>query len=146
MKKVFLFLMLGLSVFSTMSCRNDRVTKDAGRLPENALHFVQEHFPAHHISYIKIDREFFYTTYKVVLTNGHELEFDSDGTCIEVEGKRTAVPLSVIPSVIRQYLQEHCQGDSIEEYKYERGRYELELFSGLELIFDRDGQLEYMDN
>lgn len=88
MKRLFLYLLLPGTLLLT-SCKDDVVTRDVAQLPEPARQFVQSNFSQHHISYIKIDRELFSTEYKVVLTNGDELEFDSDGEWKEVECKRT---------------------------------------------------------
>lgn len=145
MKKLFVSIILLVSVALT-SCGGDVVTRDLGQLPETARQVVRQHFPQQHISYIKIDHELFSTSYKVVLTNGDELEFDSDGAWTEVEGKRMSVPYSLVPPTIGQYLQTNFPNDSIEKLKRKRRKTKVELYNGLELIFDSKGNFERMDD
>lgn len=145
MKKLFVSIMLLGSVTLT-SCGGDVVTRDLGQLPETARQVVRQHFSEQHISYIKIDHELFSTSYKVILTNGDELEFDSDGTWKEVECKRTRVPHSLVPPAIGQYVQTNFPNDSIEKIKRKRRKTEVELYNGLELIFDSEGNFERMDD
>lgn len=145
MKKLFTFIIL-LGSVALASCGGDVVTRDLGQLPETARQVVRQHFSEQHISYIKIDHELFSTSYKVILTNGDELEFDLDGTWEEVECKRTRVPHSLVPPTIGQYVQTNFPNDSIEKIKRKRRKTEVELFNGLELIFDSKGNFERIED
>lgn len=138
--------MMLLVSFTLVSCGGDVVTRDLAQLPEPARHLIRQHFPNQHISYIKIDHELFSTSYKVVLTSGDELEFDSDGVWTEVECKRTRVPASLLPAAVGQYVQTKFPNDSIEKLKRKRRKTEVELYNGLELIFDSNGNFERMDD
>jgi hypothetical protein len=145
MKRLFLYLLLPGTLLLT-SCRDDVVTRDVAQLPEPARQFVQSNFSQHHISYIKIDRELFSTEYKVVLTNGDELEFDSDGEWKEVECKRTAVPVRFLPDAVKLYLNQNFATDSVEKVKRTSRNIEVELGNGLEVIFDTEGNFKRMDD
>lgn len=145
MKKLLASVMLLVSVMLT-SCGGDVVTRDVAQLPEAARQIVRQHFSEQHISYIKIDHELFSTSYKVVLTNGDELEFDSDGNWTEIECKRRRVPHSLLSGPIGQYVQTNFPNDSIEKLKRKRRVTEVELYNGLELVFDSNGNFERMDD
>lgn len=145
MKRLFLYLMLPATLLMS-SCMDDVVTRDMAQLPEPARQFVQKYFSQHHISYIKIDRELFSTEYKVVLTNGDELEFDADGEWKEVECKRTSVPVVMIPQEVDRYLKDNFPTDSVEKIKRTSRIIEVELNNGLEVIFDADGNFKRMDD
>lgn len=145
MKHLFLSVLLPGALLLT-SCVDDVVTRDMGQLPEPARLFVQNNFSSHHVSYIKIDREWFSTEYKVVLTNGDELEFYADGNWKEVECKRAAVPIELLPEPVRRYLNANFPGVAIEKVKRTSRRIEVELNNGLELIFDSEGHFMRMDD
>ncbi len=145
MKHLFLYLLLPAALLMS-SCMDDVMTRDMAQLPEPARQFVQKYFSQHHISYIKIDRELFSTEYKVVLTNGDELEFDSDGEWKEVECKRTSVPVVMIPQGVGRYLKDNFPTDSVEKIKRTSRAIEVELNNGLEVIFDADGNFKRMDD
>ena len=81
-----------------------------------------------------------------MLTNGDELEFDSDGEWKEVECKRTAVPVRFLPDAVKLYLNQNFATDSVEKVKRTSRNIEVELGNGLEVIFDTEGNFKRMDD
>lgn len=145
MKKV-LFTLAFLAAFWGTAIADDIVTRNVAQLPAAARTLLQEHFKEHKVSYIKIDKEFFDTEYKAVLTNGYEVEFDDEGIWTEIDCKKGIVPPALIPTAVKEYLLKNFPGDTVEKIKRKKRRVEVELNSGFELEFDKAGRLVDIDD
>lgn len=146
MKKLFsvwvIALLTSVSVFA-----GDIVTRNVNKLPAAARKSIQTNFPKLKISYIKIDKELMKrTTYEAVLTDGTEVEFDSDGQWIEVDCKRSVVPAAYIPAKIRQYVNTEFPGCKITKIERKRRSYEIDLDNGLDVTFDMQGNFLRLDD
>ena len=124
---------------------NDRVIQSK-QLPKAAQLFLAKHFAGRAVSLAKEDRDFSGTTYDVRLADGTELEFTSAGAWKEVDGNHTALPLSFIPAPIVKTIQAQHAGDAIVHIEHKRRGYQVELASGLELLFDTRFQLVGYDD
>lgn len=146
MKKILSMAVLVLMTIQ-LSFAKDVVTKDEKRLPLTARNFINQHFAQPSISYIKIESEMFNgKKYEAVLTNGAEIDFNSKGEWTEVDCKREAVPASIIPEYIKEYVRTNFKGNFITQV--ERGRYgiEVELDNDLNLRFDKNGKFRELDD
>lgn len=119
---------------------NDRVIQSK-QLPKAAQLFLAKHFAGRAVSLAKEDRDFSGTTYDVRLADGTELEFTSAGEWKEVDGNHTALPLTFIPAQLVKTIQSQHAGDAIVHIERKRRGYQVELASGLELLFDVRFQL-----
>ena len=63
---------------------NDKVIP-AGQLPLAAKDYVEQNYPGSSIAYAKIENDIIFSTYKVRLDNGLELEFDNDGFLKDID-------------------------------------------------------------
>lgn len=92
MKKL---LILAAAVFalgtSTVSADNDRPIS-VSELPEKAQQFIRQHFPNEKVSFAKMERELFDTTYEVIFTSSSKVEFLKNGDWKEVDCKYSTVP------------------------------------------------------
>ncbi|MBQ1974162.1 MAG: PepSY-like domain-containing protein, partial [Paraprevotella sp.] len=96
MKKFLGFIALALWAFVSVNA-GDKVTRNVSKLPVEAQKSISSNFPGQEISYIKIDRELLKgTIYEVVLVNGTEVDFTSNGQWKEVDCKKSAVPNAFI--------------------------------------------------
>ena len=120
MKKL---LILAAAVFalgtSTVSADNDRPIS-VSELPEKAQQFIRQHFPNEKVSFAKMERELFDTTYEVIFTSSSKVEFLKNGDWKEVDCKYSTVPAAIIPQQIDR----------------DKRDYEVKLTNGLELTFD----------
>ena len=115
-------------------------TTSFDRLPENARSFIHQYFPDDLISYIDVDKEFFSVKYEVVFTKGFEIEFDSNGRWLGVDCKKNAIPPGIIPEAIVNYVAVNFVDSYIVQVERRAfGYYEVELRSGLDIIFDKKG-------
>lgn len=116
------------------------------KLPAAAKTFVQQNFPGNTISYAKEDRDFMKTTYEARLDDGTEIDFTGSGEWDKVDCKYKAVPAAIVPAAIAQYVTSTFPGALIVKIDKERYGYEVELNNDLELKFNKQGALMYMDD
>ena len=131
MKKL---LILAAAVFalgtSTVSADNDRPIS-VSELPEKAQQFIRQHFPNEKVSFAKMERELFDTTYEVIFTSSSKVEFLKNGDC-----KYSTVPAAIIPQQIAQYVSQYYPDTSVVQIDRDKRDYEVKLTNGLELTFD----------
>lgn len=145
MKKIFLLLTLAL-VLIPFSVYSEVTTRDVGRLPAPARRTLAVNFPGAKVNHIKIDSNIVGSKeYDVVLDNGAEIEFDNDGMIKEVQAGKYGVPASLILKPIKKYLDENYKGQKVMKLEINRSDYEIELFNGIELKFDRSGKFLRVD-
>ena len=136
MKKL---LILAAAVFalgtSTVSADNDRPIS-VSELPEKAQQFIRQHFPNAKVSFAKMERELFDTTYEVIFTSSSKVEFLKNGDWKEVDCKYSTVPAAIIPQQIAQYVSQYYPDTSVVQIDRDKRDYEVKLTNGLELTFD----------
>lgn len=145
-KSLIAFLMVALCAIAAQA--RDEVSRDVTTLPPTAQKFLKTYFKGTDVSFIKIEKTLGYTTeYEAVLVDGTEIDFDRDGSWEKVEMPKTkAVPSSLVPKAIAQYVDKNFSGQKIVSIEKESRTYEVELQSGLELIFDRAGNFKRIDD
>jgi hypothetical protein len=123
-------------------------------LPNNSIEFLRDNYN----SYSKYGTPMFYVEYdnirncrvdefEVHFANGTVIEFDRDGKLKSIDcGNNDIVPLSIIPSNIKNALRRYTRNFNIVEYSIDRGRltieYEIELNNGIEFKFNKNGKLK----
>lgn len=151
MKKILLsliFIILGTPIFS------QHMEIEGYELPNNSIEFLRDNYN----SYSKYGTPMFYVEYddnrngrvdefEVHFENGTVIEFDRDGKLKSIDcGKNDIVPLSIIPSCIKNALRRYTRNFNIVEYSIDRGRlkieYEIELNNGIEFKFNKNGKLK----
>jgi len=141
MKKFFLIPMLFIMALFNAGA-HERITQDQNVLPAQAKEFLNTHFPQEKVSYIKIEKESFRSNqYEVKFTSGTEIEFNHKGEWLDVDCKRSQVPIEIIPNYIQLVVQEKFPGNPVTQIKRDRTGYEVELANKLELIFNKKGKL-----
>ena len=78
--------------------------------------------------------------------NGTEVDFDKKGNWDNVDCKTKAVPASLVPAAIAQYVKAHYPNTVIVKIDKERGGYEIELSNDLDLKFNSKGKLIGIDD
>lgn len=131
----------------TFASAGDVVTRDTLQLPLPARNFILQHFTDPQIAYIKIDNELFRgKIYEAVLVSGTEIEFDNRGEWTSIDTQKEAVPASVIPVYIKDYVSANFKNNFITQIERNRRYTEVELNNDLNLKFNRSGQLIKMDD
>lgn len=131
---------------ATASAR-DTYSHDPVVLPSAASELIAKHFPKAKVSHIKIDNHTFGgKDYDVVLTDGTEIDFDSNGNLKDVDcGRYGKVPSALVPENVRNYVKRTYPKSAVVKIDVKRNGYEVELQSGVELEFDRQGNFKRID-
>ena len=146
MKKSVLFFaaLVCMLMHSVSSFAGDRIIP-AEQLPAAAKTFIQKTFPGQTVSYAKIDFDG-RKKYEVRLSNGTEVDFDKNGNWDKVDCNYSAVPASLVPATIANYVKTHFAGAKVVKIDKERHGYDVELSNELELKFNKQGQLMNIDD
>ena len=107
-----------------------------GKLPQAALQTINTHLPGRKIAIAKVESELFSKSYTVIFTNGEKIEFDGRGRWTEVKCKRSAVPASLVPAQIAQYIRANYPDCRILEIERD-DEYEVKLSNHVELTFNK---------
>lgn len=107
-----------------------------GKLPQAALQTINTHLPGRKIAIAKVESELFSKSYTVIFTNGEKIEFDGRGKWTEVKCKRSAVPASLVPAQIAQYIRANYPDCRILEIERD-DEYEVKLSNHVEVTFNK---------
>jgi len=141
MKQVKIFIFALLSLFVTNSALADDRPIPAEQLPAAAKTFVKTHFKGQSITYAEKDA----TSYECRLSDGTEIDFDRKGNWDNVESSNKAIPSSLVPQAIQQYVKTKYGKHVITKIDKERYGYEIELSNDLDLKFTKKGQFIGID-
>lgn len=117
------------------------------QLPVPVKSFIQQTYPGQTITFAQKDLELTGWKYEVFLADGSHIEFDTDDTWDKVESPMTQpVPAQLIPAPIATHLQANFPGTFVTKIDKERNGYEIELATGVELKYNKQGALIEMDD
>ncbi|MDO4320849.1 MAG: PepSY-like domain-containing protein [Bacteroidales bacterium] len=143
MKKL-LFLLIAV-IISTASAHAfiDSYSINRDKLPEEAQQMLTEYFPKAKVSLIKIDRHLLKKTdFDVRLTNGTTIEFTNKGKWTSVDCGSKAVPESLVPKTIRNYVAKNFSGVAIVSIRKRNAGYDIGLSDQVMLRFNLLGQFK----
>ena len=110
------------------------------KLPDKAQQFIRKYFPKARIIHLEAEKDFLEElTYSVDLSNGFELDFDSKGQWLEVDGDHSALPEGIVPEKTVSFVKRKHAGEKIVRIERTRKGYEAELSDDRELRFKPDG-------
>lgn len=142
----FISLILGfLGLSQSCSKDNDDDTQiDPTELPQAARTFVATHFEG--LTIVKAEKDNNASAngsiYEVKLSNGTEVDFDINGEWTEVDCQTEAIPASImalVPENISVYPSQKYPNSPIVQLEKEVSGYSIELTSGLDIYFDKEG-------
>ena len=117
------------------------------QLPAPVKSFIQQTYPGQTITFAQKDLELTGWKYEVFLADGTHVEFDTDDAWDKVESPMTQpVPVQLIPAPIATHLQTNFPGVFVTKIDKERNGYEIELATGVELKYNKQGALMEMDD
>lgn len=146
MKKIvkFIPLMLVALILPLLwSCKDDKEEPvNSENLPQSAKTFLATYYPGEYVISALKDKN----DYDVTLSNGHIIEFNSNGVWEDVSAPYgLTVPTGFYPSAIDTYVAENGNGFGINEISRERHGYDVDLVSGVEYRFDTEGRFIGLD-
>ena len=148
MKKM-LFAVAALLIAGTSTTAfadgNDRpITLD--KLPVAAQTFLKTHFADLTLAFAVEDPKFIGSEYEVTYTDRTEVDFDNDGEWSSVERRYEAIPASIVPTQIAEYVAKSFNGSFIKKIERNKYTWEVELSNGLEIKFDRQFRVIDIDD
>lgn len=146
MKKRCMLLSGLLLVAALPACASGDRPVELSELPAAARQFIDTHFAGAKVAFASVDNDWPDKDYTVGFTEGQKVEFDRRGEWKEIETKRSAFPMGVLPQSIRTYLRHNHPDTPVSKIDRDRRGYEVELRNGLDLDFDRNGRLVRIDD
>ncbi|MFI3281481.1 MAG: PepSY-like domain-containing protein [Rikenellaceae bacterium] len=144
MKKLLLAIFALTISFATLTAQERAIDKSA--LPKKAQTFISTHFAKDKISIATAEKDGFGKEYKVILTSGTKIEFDTKGEWKDIECKRNnSVPKAIVPTNVAQYVKSKFPSNHIVSIEQDRRGVDVELNNGVDLEFNSKGQLIKMD-
>lgn len=140
----FLMAFVSLMMISMNSQADDRFIP-VDKLPAAAKTFIKTHFSGQLISFAEKDG-IINPTYEVCLVDGTQIDFDKNGNWDKIDCNVNAVPTALIPSPVISYVHSTYPDCFIVQIDKECFGFDVELSNNLELKFDKQGHLLYIDD
>lgn len=147
--KLKTFLLVLVVAFVALGCyARDTYSTDVKILPKAAQVLLNTHFSKLQVNHIKIDHHTFGgNDYDVVLSDGTEVDFDNNGNLEEIDcGRNGKVPDALVMAPIKNYISRVYPKQRIIKYEVKRNGYEVELQNGIDLIFNKAGAFQRVDD
>ncbi|MBZ7927934.1 MULTISPECIES: PepSY-like domain-containing protein [Campylobacter] len=129
-----LFFLIFICIFFTHLNADIIISPD--NLPDNIKTFIKKNFNAS-IGIVQKDRN----SYEVYLSNGLELEFESDGTWKEIESKLDPFDFNFLPSNIIDIIKNKFPNIKAREIERKINYYKIKLSNGIKIYIDFNGTI-----
>lgn len=130
--------------FTLVSCEKEEVISNS-KVPSEIANYVSVHFPEHKIIQVEEEKEFFDKSYDVLLEGFFSLEFNKKFEITDIDGV-SKLPDSVIPELLRQYVDSNYAGNFITNWELDDKNQQVELETGLEIEFTMQGDFIRIDD
>ena len=128
---------------SLISCAKDEVIP-VSELPAEMKAYISIHFPSNTILQVVKDVDGLTKTYDVLLSERISLEFNRQKEIIDIDSE-IALPNSVIPEQIRQYVTANYPSNVITDWELDDRNQQVQLNNGLDLKFNMNGDFLRID-
>ncbi|MCO6496989.1 MAG: PepSY-like domain-containing protein [Chitinophagaceae bacterium] len=125
------------------SCDSEKVMQQTD-IPSVIETYVSTYFPDHKILQVVEDKDDLTLTYDVLLDGGVSLEFNRNKEIIGIDSK-SALPESVIPRKIRDYVAANFSSNIITDWEIDGKKQQISLDNGFDIEFTRDGDFIRID-
>lgn len=125
-------------LFILQSCEEKKI--DFEKLPGTAQAFITQYFPSAEVVFAEKEKDDGMTGYSVNLSDGTELDFDSDGNWTSIDCGFSILPDGILPQSIYDYITTNYPQYKPYKAEKEYGGYEVGITGGLELIFNANGE------
>lgn len=144
--KLFSALLVIITLLSVNIMNAQDVVITKSQLPKTSQNFIDKYFKDKKIGYVEQDKDVFDKDYKVKFTGGTKIKFESNGEWDEVDGEHKAIPTGFISNKIVNYVNKNFPNDKITKIDKSYFKIEVELLSGIELIFNKKGDFQRIDD
>ena len=129
---------------SLISCAKDEVIP-VSELPAEMKAYISTHFPSNTILQVVKDVDGLTKTYDVLLSERISLEFNRQKEIIDIDSE-IALPNSVIPEQIRQYVTANYPTNVITVWELDDRNQQIQLDNWLDLEFTMNGDFIRIDS
>ncbi len=138
MKKILFAIALIMTGFVSAHADDRERAITVEQLPKAAQEFLATHFKNLTVAYVVEETKQTGPEYEVTYTDRTDVEFRTNGEWSTVERKYSAVPATIIPKQIAEFVAKNNYPNQYIR-KIDRGLYswEIELSGGLEIKFDK---------
>lgn len=145
--KLFALLLVTLISVCFWSCEEDDNNRiPAAQLPSDAKTFLSTYFPSIKVTSVELNRDNGVFEFDVYLANGYEVSFNADGEWTDVDAPAgQSIPDGIAPQAITDYIAANYTGAGINDISLDSRGYEVELVSGVDLLFAPDGSFLGVD-
>ncbi|MET0637067.1 MAG: PepSY-like domain-containing protein [Chitinophagaceae bacterium] len=142
--KKFILAMSMPAMFLLVSCDKETVIQDDD-LPGKATSFINTHYSTHAILQVVKDRDDLKVEYHVFLDNNTKIDFNREGDVKQIVGTER-IPDAVLPSLIITYVNTNYPTAFIRSWDPGKSDQEVGISTGIELLFDSNGNFLRVDN
>ena len=143
--KSFLMALVAYS-FSFTACTAGEKVITYPELPLDAQRLIEKYFQKADVSVVIMDKEAIFVEYEVRLTDGTKIEFEKNGELKKIDCGTKAVPETLLPEPVRQYVKNQLPNTLITEWSKDDFRWKAELSNHLELVFNRKFEFVGLDD
>lgn len=130
-----LIALAGAAAFSACSDDDDQIVGN-DQLPVIAKNFLGQYYPNATVVSVHKDK----SDYDVILSDGTHIDFDHSGNWTDVDAPTgKTVAQGFYPAAIDTYVSANYPSDGINEISKDKGNYDVDLISGIDLVFNSDG-------
>ncbi|MFD2597509.1 PepSY-like domain-containing protein [Sphingobacterium corticis] len=143
MEQVWRIAFIGVIMYSFWATSYaQKKAVSVAELPSKAKDFLMEHYERVQVSSVtsEIKSWFAKDAFQVKLRDGKSIEFDELGNWKELDGKRAALPLAIVPEKVRIYLARSFPKNFVVRMRRDDDKYLVAISNGLELEFNRKGK------
>ena len=144
--KKFILMILSVVLFQNFTYADSERMISIEQLPAAAQKLIKTYFGTQTVTYAKVDGYMFDVDYEVRLSDGTTIEFDRKGNWKNIECKQVALPGTLLPTKIAEYVAKYYSGTKVVKIERNKRSYEVELSNGLELTFDTRFNLINVDD
>jgi uncharacterized protein YuzE len=141
MRKYFFTALLSLFL---MSCEAEVIVTEQ-KVPAEIAGYLNDHFPANPLLQVVKGVDGLKLIYDITLKDGIVVEFNKNKKVISIESTGQ-LPGSVLPSEIAEFVAANYPANYIIAWEKDSRNQQLKLDNGLELEFNRKGELLRIDS
>lgn len=143
-KKIFVWVLMLLLPSAPSFGREFVITRK--ELPQAAQIFISTKFKDKKVMLVKKEMKMRIVNYDVMLNDGTKLKFDGKGEWTEIDCKPSAVPATLVPTAIVNYVKKNYPNVKIIQIERDRWGYEIDLSNGFDIRFNKQFKVVEIDD
>lgn len=135
---------IGIDIDDDGEADDEEIVLTTPEIPAAITNYINTHFPNNTVVLATKEIENFVITYDIDLSGNTELEFNSNFEITSIDSL-TALPSTVIPQAILDYLVQNYPNNFVTSWELESNHQQVELDNNLDLEFTLTGEFIRID-